>query len=170
MEGSLDMWSPPQKLTTGQVKVIDVPPEGNCLFYILVGDQNMEQVTEMRSTLMEGLRAMKDTQHDWMDDSFTWGEVGLHAAMNARLEVSHCHAIYLWMSMIFFTSLTGVNITPKRNMVSETKSNMFIVMHSNVCNPCYCTSELAEHGFGSTWRSQREFTCSDFASHVDKQN
>ena len=40
----------------------------------------------------------------------------LHA-MNARLKVSHCRAMYLWMSMIFFTLLTGVNITPKRNMV-----------------------------------------------------
>ncbi len=53
-------------------------------------------------------------------------------AMNARLEVSHCRAMYLWMSMIFLTSLTGVNITPKRNMVSETISNMFIVMHSAI--------------------------------------
>ncbi len=93
----------------------------------------------------------------------------LHA-MNARLEISHCHAMYLWMSMIFFTLLTGVNITPKRNMVSETISNMFIVMCSDVCNPCYCMSEPAEHGFGNTWRSQREFTCSDFASHNEKEN
>jgi hypothetical protein len=83
-------------------------------------------------------------------------------AMNTRLEVSHCCAMYLWMSMIIFTSLTGVNITPKRNMVSETISNMFIVMHLGVCNPCYCT--------GNFWRSQHEFTCSDFASHVEKEN
>jgi hypothetical protein len=58
----------------------------------------------------------------------------------------------------------------KENMVSETISNMFIVMRSDVCNPCYCTSEPAEHGFGNTRRSQREFTCSDFASHVEKEN
>jgi hypothetical protein len=49
-------------------------------------------------------------------------------AMNARLKVSQCQAMYLWMSMILFTSLTGVNITPKRNMVSETISIIFIVM------------------------------------------
>jgi hypothetical protein len=76
----------------------------------------------------------------------------------------------LWMSMIFFTLLTGVNITPKRNMVLETISNMFIVMRLDVCNPCYCTNEPAEHEFGNTQRSQREFTCSDFASHVEKEN
>jgi hypothetical protein len=78
----------------------------------------------------------------------------LHA-MNARLEVSQCQALYLWMLMILFTSLTGVNITPKRNMVSETISNIFIVMQSDIHNPCYCTSEPAEHGFGNTGRSQR---------------
>jgi hypothetical protein len=90
--------------------------------------------------------------------------------MNARLEVSHCQAIYLWMPMILFTSLTGVNIMPKSNMVSETISNIFIVMCSDVHNPCYCTSEPAEHGFGNTWRSQWEFTCLDFAFHVEKEN
>jgi hypothetical protein len=35
--------------------------------------------------------------------------LNLHA-MNARLEVSQCQAMYLWMLMISFTSLTGVNI------------------------------------------------------------
>ncbi len=43
--------------------------------------------------------------------------------------------------MTLFTSLAGVNITPKRDMVSETISNNFIVMHSDVHNTCYCTSE-----------------------------
>jgi hypothetical protein len=56
-----------------------------------------------------------------------------------------------------FTLLKGVNIT-KRNMVSETMANMFIAMGSDVHNPCYCTSEPAEHGFGKTWRSQHKFT------------
>ncbi len=93
----------------------------------------------------------------------------LHA-MNARLEVSQCRAMYIWMSMILFTSLTGINITPKRNMVSETISNIFIVMRSDIHNHRYCTSEPAEHGFGNTWRSQHEFTYSDFASHVEKKN
>ncbi len=79
--------------------------------------------------------------------------------MNARLEVSQCQAMYLWMLMILFTSLTGVNIMPKRNMVSETISNIFIVMRSDIHNPCYCTSKPAEHGFDNTWRSQHEFTC-----------
>jgi hypothetical protein len=93
----------------------------------------------------------------------------LHA-MNARLEVSHCQAIYLWMFMFLFNSSAGVSIMPKRIMVSETISNIFIVMRSDVHNPHYCTSEPAEHGFDNTRRSQRELTCSDFASHVEKEN
>jgi hypothetical protein len=55
-------------------------------------------------------------------------------------------------------------------MVSETISNISIVMRSDIQNRRYCTSEPAEHGFGNTRRSQREFTCSDFASHVEKEN
>ncbi len=54
--------------------------------------------------------------------------------------------------------------------MSETLSNIFIVMQSDIHNPCHCTSEPAEHGFNNTWRSQCEFTCSDFASHVEKEN
>ncbi len=88
----------------------------------------------------------------------------LHA-MNARLEVSQCQAMYLWMSTILFTSLTGVNIMPKRNMVSETISSIFIVMQSDIHNPCYCTSESAEHGFGNTQRFQRELTTTATCSH-----
>ncbi len=97
--------------------------------------------------------------------------LGLHLhVINARIKVSHCQSIYLWMSMILFTSLTGVNIMPKMNMVSETLSNIFILMCSDEHAPCYCTSELAEHGFGNTWRSQSEFTCLDFPSYVEKEN
>jgi len=54
--------------------------------------------------------------------------------------------------------------------VSETISNIFIIMRSDLQNPHYCTSEPAEHGFGNTRRSQRELTCSDFASHVEKEH
>jgi hypothetical protein len=121
-------------------------------------------------SISEGVCTAKISERTEKEGELTvMSPLDLHT-MNARLEVSHCRAMYLWMSMILFTSLTGVNITPKRNMVSETISNMFIVMRLDVCNPCYCTSELAEHGFGNTQRSQREFTCSDFASHVEKEN
>ena len=34
----------------------------------------------------------------------------------------------------------------------------------------YCTSEPCEHMFGNICQSDREFTCSDFSNHVDKQN
>ncbi len=71
--------------------------------------------------------------------------------------------------MILFTSVTGVNIMLKRNMVSETISNIIIVMHSDLHNPCYCTGEPAEHGYDNAQRSQHEFTCLDFASHVERE-
>ena len=41
--------------------------------------------------------------------------------------------IYLWTSMIWFTLLYGLNITPKRNLVSETIANGFLVLRSDFC-------------------------------------
>ena len=61
-------------------------------------------------------------------------------------------AIYLWTSMILFTTLGGVNITPKRNLVSETISNIFLVLRSDVLKCCMFKSEPEEHGFGNTRR------------------
>jgi hypothetical protein len=43
-------------------------------------------------------------------------------------------------------------------------------MCSGVHNPCYFTSEPAEHGFDNTQRSQCEITFLDFASHVEEEN
>ena len=34
----------------------------------------------------------------------------------------------------------------------------------------HCTSEPCEHVFGNIRQGDREFTCSDFSNHVDKQN
>ena len=55
--------------------------------------------------------------------------------------------LYLWKSMIWFITLEGVNVTPKRNLVSETTSNVFLVLLSDVIKCCMCTSDLADHGF-----------------------
>ena len=50
--------------------------------------------------------------------------------------------IYLWTSMICFITLGGVNITPQRNLVSETISNIFLVLRSDVLKcPCVQVSQ-----------------------------
>ena len=63
------------------------------------------------------------------------------------------------MSMIFFTSMSGVNIKPRRNAVSESIVNFFMVLRSDMFKPWLLTSEPANYGFGNLRRLQREFTC-----------
>lgn len=53
----------------------------------------------------------------------------LHA-VNGRTVPGLHRALYLWVSMLWFISLEGVNITPKRNLVTETISNMFLSLRS----------------------------------------
>ena len=91
----------------------------------------------------------------------------LHSVNGLVVPVKH-RALYLWTSMIWFTTLGGVNITPKRNLVSETISNMFLVICSDVLKCCMCTSEPAEHGFGNMRRICRKFSYTDFVSLVEK--
>ena len=90
-------------------------------------------------------------------------------AVNARNIPAKHRALYLWTSMVWFTTLSGVHMTSKRNLVSETVANMFLVLRSDISKPRHCTSEPAEHTFGNMRQAQREFSCSDFASLVEKE-
>jgi hypothetical protein len=64
-------WLPPDKLSDKQVRVTDVTGDGNCLFYCLLhGDENVEQVMDLRRTLMNYLT---EKMHDQTRDSpYTW--------------------------------------------------------------------------------------------------
>jgi len=90
-------------------------------------------------------------------------------AVNGRHVPSKHRALYLWTSMVWFTTLSGVHITSKQNIVSETIANMFLVLRSDVTKVRYCTSEPAEHVFGNMRSMMREFSCSDLATLVDKE-
>ena len=70
--------------------------------------------------------------------------------------------------MVWFITLAGVNITQKRNLFSETISNIFLVLWSDVPKCRMCTSEPSEHRFGNLGRICREFSCTDFFSLVEK--
>ena len=92
----------------------------------------------------------------------------LHAVNGLGVPARH-RALYLWLSMIWFTTLSGVDITPKRNIVSETISNVFLALRSDVIKLHSCTSEPAEHGFGNIRKIFREFDCADFCSLSDRE-
>ena len=76
--------------------------------------------------------------------------------------------IYLRTSMIWFTTIGGVNRTPKRNLVSENISNKFLVLWYDVIKYFMCTSDPAGHGFGNMMIIFREFSCTYFVSVVEK--
>ena len=68
-------------------------------------------------------------------------------SVNGLIVPDKHRALYLWTSMIWFTTLGRVNITPKRNLVSETISNIFLVLCSDVIKCRMSTSEPEEHVF-----------------------
>ena len=89
-------------------------------------------------------------------------------AVNGKdVPVKH-HVLYLWTSMIFFTSMGCVNITPRRNVVSELITNFFMVLISDMFKPWLLTGEPAEHGFGNMIQVQCEFTCLMIVCIIEK--
>ena len=67
--------------------------------------------------------------------------------VNGLIVTSKHWSLYLWTYMIWFTTLEGLNITPKRNLVSKTISNIFLVLCSDVIKCRMSTSEPEEHVF-----------------------
>ena len=66
----------------------------------------------------------------------------LHSVNGLIVPAKH-RALYLWTSMIWFTTLGGVNITPKRTFLSETISNVFLVLRYGVLKCLMCISDTA---------------------------
>ena len=85
--------------------------------------------------------------------------MSLHSyAVNSKECKAKHRAIYLWTTMIWFTSINGVSLVTKRNIVTETMSMMFLVVRDDVIYTRYCTSEMIEHHFGNCRGDKREFT------------
>ena len=80
----------------------------------------------------------------------------LHAVDSKDCPANH-KAIYLWASMIWFTSISGVSLVTKRNIVTETIAMMFLVVREDVLYTRYATSETLEQKFGDTRSVEREF-------------
>ena len=91
----------------------------------------------------------------------------LHAVNGKTVPARH-RVVYLWCSMLWFTSIGGASVITKRNLVAEVVSFVFIVMCSDITKPRYCTSEPVEHFFGQLRTMIREFTSMEFAQLVEK--
>jgi len=93
----------------------------------------------------------------------------LHA-INSKDMDSNQRSVYSWVSMLWFTSLTGACITTKRNLVAEAISFAFLLLRDDVKRPRNLTSEPAEHEFGSYRSKIREFSTLDFCHLVESNH
>ena len=93
----------------------------------------------------------------------------LHAVNGLNVPANH-RSLYLWLSLEWFNSIAGISITPKRHFASESINNTYQALRKDITKLWLSTSEAAEHGFGDARKIQREFSCTDFASHTEKQN
>ena len=75
---------------------------------------------------------------------------------------------YTWSSMLWITSMRGVSIITKRNMVCAALSMCFLMMRNDLPNPRYLTSEPNEHTFGMMRCHKREFTVMEMIEIVEK--
>ena len=87
-------------------------------------------------------------------------------AINGKCIAANWRAVYSWVSLIWFTSLDGVCMTTKRNLVSEAIPFAFLLLRNDIENPRNATSEPAEHEFGNYRTKAREFTTLDFCHLV----
>jgi hypothetical protein len=84
------------------------------------------------------------------------------------LEAVNCDGIgryekvtMLWSSLVWITSLTGVHVTTKRNVVACVLGCVLLVVQRGVFSLRRCTSEPAEHFFGTARQKKREFSVAD---------
>ena len=73
--------------------------------------------------------------------------INLYGVNSHSFDPSH-RVTFLWLSMIFVTSMKGVSNITKRNYLSATVSLVFLVLRKDVDHPRRLTTESAEHQFG----------------------
>jgi hypothetical protein len=89
--------------------------------------------------------------------TFVMTKLRLHS-INSRNVDAKQRAVFSWMSMLWFTSLSGACVVTKRNLVAEAIAFSFLLLRSDVKKPRNLTSEPAEHEFGNYRTKDREFS------------
>ena len=94
MSNKCSIWRPHQQLLSGNVSIMDVPGDGNCLFYACIFKlQNcltftIEQASNMRNYLMDYLLFHADDPLvSSNSDSLTWSDLAMHYASEIQTEL-----------------------------------------------------------------------------------
>ena len=61
----------------------------------------------------------------------------------------------LFVTMMWFTSVTGISLMPKRNIMLKTIGNAFLGLKSEIAMLRHTTSESCEHASGNTLQGKR---------------
>ena len=138
-------------------------------------DKKVEQLfsfgtlLKVHNSYSEGSSTSKFMDYSSLLATFFFSKLHLYAINALHVPAKH-RAFYLCITVIYFTTIDGINPIPKRNMVLESIANTFLCLRSDITKIRYCTSELCEHMFSNIRQEKREFTCSEFSDFVDKQN
>jgi hypothetical protein len=94
LSNQCSIWKPHQQLLSGNVSIMDVPVDGNCLFYACISKlQNcstftIEQASNMRNYLMDYLLFHADDPSvSGNSDSLTWSDLAMHYASEIQTEL-----------------------------------------------------------------------------------
>ena len=99
--------------------------------------------------------------------SFTMMALHLHAVIGSHIPAKH-QALYLYSSMLFFTSTSGISMTSKQNAVAETITILFLILQSITKKVRQCTSEPSEHTFAILRGDHQEFSIGEFCLLSEK--
>ena len=95
-----------------------------------------------------------------------WAKLHLFL-VNVREMPAVQRCIYLCLTLVWITSIAGMHDAPKRNILLESTSNMFLVLNSLIASLRDCSSEPAEHNFGMLRQRVREFAICQLVGLLD---
>ena len=95
-----------------------------------------------------------------------WAKLHLFL-VNVREMPAVQRCVYLHLTLVWITSIAGMHDAPKRNIMLESTSNMFLVLNNLITSLRDCSSEPAEHDFGMLRQRVREFTICQLVGLLD---
>eukprot|EP00474_Spongospora_subterranea_P005739 CRZ06197.1 hypothetical protein [Spongospora subterranea] len=92
----------------------------------------------------------------------------LISATNERNLDRRVRIAYVWSSLIWFHSVTGIHRITRLNLILHCIGSLFFFANNAVVDPRLCSEEPCEHVFGLCRMFDREFTVRGFCQYTDK--
>jgi hypothetical protein len=89
-------------------------------------------------------------------------------AVNAKALEPSARVVFLWSSLIWFSTCKGISMITVRNLVRQIVPMVFVIMRRDCPSPRLTTTEILEHKFGTYRSKDREFTCAGYVDLSDE--